>query len=360
MSQNNTTATLYDKNLAEAFAERIAGTIDAGAVALMISLGHKTRLFDIMAMLAPSSSQTIADAAGLDERYVREWLAVMVTGGVVTYDSVNLTYVLPREHAACLTRKASLGNYAVAAQALALMGAVEPRLLDCFASGEGTAYRDYPCFHEMMAEDSGQTVVERLFDTVLPLAPELTTRLAEGIDVLDAGCGRGQALLALAAHFPKSRFTGYDLGEDAIATARDAAGELENLTFAMRDLSDFDERERYDLITSFDAVHDQKDPQVLLRSLHRALRPDGVYLMQDIAGSAQLENNLDFPMASYLYAVSCSHCMPVSLGQGGKGLGTMWGWETAEAMLRVAGFAAPERHLLPHDPMNVWFVARKA
>ena len=82
--------------------------------------------------------------------------------------------------------------------------------------------------------------------------------------------------------------------------------------------------------------------------------------MQDIAGSAHLEKNLEFPMAAFLYAVSCSHCMPVSLGQGGKGLGTMWGWETAEAMLRSAGFAAPERHNLPHDPMNVWFVARKA
>lgn len=104
---------------------------------------------------------------------------------------------------------------------------------------------------------------------------------------------------------------------------------------------------------------DQKDPQGLLRSLHRALRAGGVYLMQDIGGSAHLENNLGFPMASLLYAISCVHCTPISLGQGGAGLGTMWGWETAQRMLREAGFDTVERHVLPHDPMNVWFVSRK-
>ncbi|HSO82951.1 hypothetical protein [Thiocapsa sp.] len=81
--------------------------------------------------------------------------------------------------------------------------------------------------------------------------------------------------------------------------------------------------------------------------------------MQDIGGSMHLEKNLDFPMASLLYTVSCIHCTPVSLGQDGEGLGTMWGWETAEAMLREAGFAEIERHVLPHDPMNVWFVSRQ-
>ena len=124
-------------------------------------------------------------------------------------------------------------------------------------------------------------------------------------------------------------------------------------------MSGFDEHGRDDLITTFDAVHDQKDPQALIASLHAALRLGGLYLMQDIAGSARLENNLDFPMAAYLYAISCLHCMPVSLGQGGAGLGTMRGWETAEAMLKEAGFPDSERHILPHDPMNVWFISRK-
>ena len=351
----------FDQAKAEAFLERMAATVDSGAVTLMTSLGHRSGLFDVMAGLPPATSTEIAEAAALSERYVREWLAAMVTGGVVAYDPAAGTYALPPEHAACLTRDAALGNMAVAAQAVAMVAQAETRVLDCFETGGGTRYDDYPCFHQVMAEDSGQTVVAQLFDVVLPLVPELPERLEAGIEMMDAGCGRGLALLALAARYPLSRFTGYDLSAEAIgAAARDAAAAgLDNLRFEVRDLTGFDEAARYDLVTSFDAVHDQKDPQGLIRGLYGALRPGGVYLMQDIGGSAKLENNADFPLATFLYTVSCLHCMPVSLGQGGAGLGTMWGWETAEAMLLEAGFARPERHVLPHDPMNVWFVARK-
>ena len=358
MDQTSGAVPLFDQGRAEAFAERIGETVNAGAITLMLAIGHRTGLFDTMAAAPPGTSQQIADAAGLSERYVREWLAAMVTGGIVDFDPQGRTYHLPAEHAACLTPTGSLGNLCVAALTIPMAGAAQERVLAGFRTGAGTSYDDYPCFHQVMAEDSGQTVVAALFDTILPLVRDLPARLEAGIDVLDAGCGSGQALMALAARYPNSRFTGYDFSADAIANARGGAVPA-NARFEVRDMSGFDERGRYDLITTFDAVHDQKDPQALIASLHAALRPGGIYLMQDIAGSARLENNLDFPMAAYLYAISCLHCMPVSLGQGGAGLGTMWGWETAEAMLKEAGFRDPERHILPHDPMNVWFVSRK-
>jgi 2-polyprenyl-3-methyl-5-hydroxy-6-metoxy-1,4-benzoquinol methylase len=350
-----------DAAKAEAFQDKVAGILDSGAIAAMLSIGHRTGLFDVLAGLPPATSAEIAEKAALAERYVREWLAVMVTGGVLEYEPADRTYWLPPEHAASLTRGAAFGNLAVYAQNVALMGAVEERILDCFETGAGLAYEDYPCFHRIMAEDSAQTVTAQLFDTVLPLAKGLQARLEAGIEVLDAGCGRGTALIALAERYPRSRFTGYDLCADAIGFAEEAArtAGLENLRFEARDLSDYDEPARFELITSFDAVHDQKDPADLLRRLHRALRPGGTYLMQDIGGSAHLEKNIDFPMAAFLYAISCAHCTPVSLGQGGHGLGTMWGWETAEAMLADAGFVRVERHVLPHDPMNVWFVSQK-
>ncbi|WP_026988942.1 class I SAM-dependent methyltransferase [Fodinicurvata sediminis] len=349
-----------DQAQAEAFAEQVMGLLNAGAVSVMISIGHRASLFDVMAGLPPTSSAVIAERAGLAERYVREWLAVMVTGGLVAYDTKIQYYHLPPEHAACLTRDAILGNLAVYGQHVAIMGAMQEEILDRFHSGEGAVYGDYPCFHQIMAEDSNQTVTGQLFDTILPLAEGVDARLEEGIDVLDAGCGRGSALIAMARQFPRSRFLGYDLCPDAIDHASFVVEQegLANIRFEVRDLTGYDEKNRFDFITSFDAVHDQKDPQALIQSLHDALKPGGIYLMQDIGGSARLENNLDFPMASLLYAVSCVHCMPVSLGQGGKGLGTMWGWETAEAMLKAAGFREVQRHVLPHDPMNVWFVSR--
>jgi 2-polyprenyl-3-methyl-5-hydroxy-6-metoxy-1,4-benzoquinol methylase len=351
----------FDEAGAEAFAERVAEMANTAAVTVMVSLGHRTGLFDTLASLPPSTSAAIAEAAELSERYVREWLAAMVTGGIVTYDVTGGTYWLPAEHAACLTRGAPLGNLAVAASTIPVMGAVHDRIVECFETGEGTRYEDYPCFHQIMAEDSGQTVVAQLFDLILPLAPELPGRLVEGIDVLDAGCGSGRALIAMAARYPNSRFTGYDLCADAITSAQQAAraAGVANVRFEQRDLTGFDEKEAYDLVTSFDAVHDQKDPQGLLNGLYGALRPGGVYLMQDIGGSAKLENNMDFPMAAFLYTASCTHCMAVSLGQGGEGLGTMWGWETALEMLKAAGFEAPEKSTFDHDPLNVWFVSRK-
>jgi SAM-dependent methyltransferase len=351
----------FDHTAAEAFAERVSQKISDGAVAVMLSVGHKLGLLDALARLGPATSHELATEAGLAERYVREWLAVMVTGGIAHHRPVNATYELPGEHAACLTRGAALGNLAVYAQTVALIGAIEGRLLDCFRTGQGTTYGDYPCFHQFMEEDSEQTVVAALFDTILPLAEGANEQLEQGMDVLDAGCGRGRALIALAERFPRSRFVGYDLCEDAIAYARHQAVErrLSNVRFEVVDLTNLDEADVYDLVLSFDAIHDQKSPQGLLNRLLRALRPGGRYIVQDIGGSARLENNLDFPMAPLLYAISCAHCTPISLGQGGEGLGTMWGWETAEAMLADAGFNDIRRSVFPHDPMNVWFVCSK-
>lgn len=161
--------------------------------------------------------------------------------------------------------------------------------------------------------------------------------LEQGIEVLDADCGRGGALIALARRYPNSRFTGYDLCADAVEHARLTvrnAG-LDDATFERQGLTGYAEPGRFDFITSFDAIHDQKDPEGLVRGLKASLKPGGVSLMQDIGGSAKRENNADFPMAALLYAISCAHCTPVSIGQGGAGRGTMWGWETGLACWRA-------------------------
>ncbi|MFC3119884.1 class I SAM-dependent methyltransferase [Jhaorihella thermophila] len=136
------------------------------------------------------------------------------------------------------------------------------------------------------------------FDHVLPIAPELHERLTAGIDVLDAGCGRGAALLAMARRYPASRFVGYDLCADAIdfAAQRARTEELTNVRFETRDLTGYAEPGRWDLVASFDAVHDQKDPLGLVAGIHASLRPGGVYLMQDIGASADLEKNRDFSL----------------------------------------------------------------
>ncbi|MDQ3361325.1 MAG: class I SAM-dependent methyltransferase, partial [Actinomycetota bacterium] len=318
-----------DQGRAEAFAERMIGVLNDGALALTTSIGHRTGLFDVMAGLPPSTSEQIASASGLNERYVREWLAAMVVGRIVEHDPHDETYRLPPEHAAWLTRSATPDNIAVAAQFIPVLASVEDRIVESFRHGGGVPYSAFERFHEVMAEDSGQTVVAALTDSILPLVPGLTERLEEGIDVLDVGCGSGRALNLLARKFPRSRLAGYDFSEEAIARARSEAEErgTTSVRFEVRDVATLDEEERYDLITTFDAVHDQAKPTAVLEGIADALRENGVYLMQDIAGSSHLHNNMDHPLGPFLYTISTMHCMTVSLAQGGEGLGTMWGEE---------------------------------
>jgi len=351
----------FDEARSEAFAERMIGALDASALIAMTSIGHRTGLFDALAELPAASSDAIARHAGLAERYVREWLGVMVTSRVVDYDPVQRTYRLPPEHARWLTRAAAPDDLAVTAQLLPCIGSVETDLVECFRSGGGLTYDRYPRFHEVMAEDSGQTVVDALLDHILPLVEGLDGALERGIRVLDVGCGRGRALLRLAERFPRSRFEGVDLCEEPIAWARDRAHALglENATFRAIDAGTGPLGGPFDWITAFDAIHDQADPGAVLAAIAGALAPDGVFLMQDIAGSSHLERNLDRPLAPLVYAISTAHCTSVSLAQGGAGLGTMWGEELAGEMLEAAGFTRIEKTRLAHDIMNVFFVARR-
>jgi cyclopropane fatty-acyl-phospholipid synthase-like methyltransferase len=179
--------------------------------------------------------------------------------------------------------------------------------------------------------------------------PGLIERLEEGIDVLDVGCGSGRAMNLLAHTFPNSSFVGYDFSEEAIARARAEAKEhaTANVRFEVKYAASLDEEERYDLITTFDAVHDQADPAAVLKGISGALREEGVYLMQDIAGSSHHHNNLERPIGPLLYTVSTMHCMTVSLAQGGEGLGAMWGGEKAKQMLEEAGFKEVEINSSP-------------
>jgi hypothetical protein len=209
----------------EAFGSRLVGMLDEAGAALMVSVGHRTGLFDALARLPPATSEELAREAGLDERYA-----------------------------------ATPNNFAVYAQYVALLGSVEDRIVECFRRGSGVPYSAYDRFHEVMAEDSGQSVVGAL-DAIVALVPGLEEDLRGGISVLDVGCGSGRALVALARAHPRSRFTGHDLSGQAIRAARALAAEqgLANVEFEVRDAAAPGD-ERYELVTAFDAIHDQADP----------------------------------------------------------------------------------------------------
>jgi 2-polyprenyl-3-methyl-5-hydroxy-6-metoxy-1,4-benzoquinol methylase len=349
-----------NEQAANQFAERMLGLLNSSGLMLMISIGHRTGLFDTMAGQPRATSGEIAKRAGLQERYVREWLGAMVTGRIVNYDRETRTYVLPAEHAAFLTRAATPNNIAATAQWVAVLGQVEGEVVDCFHNGGGVHYSAYSRFHDVMAEESSQTVVAALHEHILPIIPERLEKLQRGLQVLDVGCGSGRAMLSLAESFPRSTFTGYDFSEEAIGKGRAAAAErgLTNVRFEVKDAARIGESRKYDLITAFDAIHDQREPARVLSEIRTALKDDGLFLMQDIRSSSELQNNMDHPVAPFLYTISTMHCMTVSLALGGAGLGTCWGEELALRMLNDAGFGRVSVQQLPHDIMNSYFIAQ--
>ncbi|MDQ4073921.1 MAG: class I SAM-dependent methyltransferase [Thermoproteota archaeon] len=356
-----------DNAKAEAFASRLLDVLNGGCLSLMISIGHKTGLFDTMSRLQgpqSSSAEEIAKVANLNERYVREWLGAMVVGGIVDYDAESKRYRLPAEHAAFTTRAAGIDNIALFSQYISLMGLVEDKVVECFRKGGGVPYSEFPSFQALQAEETARVFDSRLIDQIVPLVGKRMVEKLRGIgaEVLDVGCGRGHALNLMARAFPKSMFFGYDISKEGIEAAIKEANALglTNIEFQVKDAASMNDRSRFDLVTAFDTIHDQVFPSRVLRNIYVALKDDGVFLMQDIAASSNTEENIKNPLAPMLYTFSTLHCMTVSLAQGGEGLGTVWGRQMAEQKLKEAGFSAEiDVRQIDDDIINYYYIAKK-
>lgn len=360
-AETSGTAAAFEMTADQAVEEatgRLIGILNDSSVALLIGVGYQTGLLDTLASLPAAPSELISDAAGLNERYVREWLGGMTTAGFLEFDPHNSTYRLRREFIPVLTGTGT-ENLARTLQYVPLMGEVAPKIVHAFREGGGTSYGDYPQFHHIMASESAAVNDASLLEKILPLTG-CVAALKSGIAVADIGCGEGHAMNLLAGTFPASTFTGYDFTAAAVEAARAEASDLglPNVRFALQDVTRLEADGLFDLVTAFDAIHDQAHPAQVLKNIHTSLRADGTFLMVDINASSRLEENVSLPWASFLYTISTFHCMAVSLGQGGDGLGTVWGKELATSMLRDAGFSTVDVKELEDDPFNAYYVAK--
>ncbi len=231
-----------------------------------------------------------------------------------------------------------------------------------FSQGRCLAYSEYERFHRIMADSNGRVFDNTLVQVTLPLVPGLEDRLHTGIDVLDVGCGSGHAINVMASAFPKSRFVGYDFSDEGVAAGRaeaEALG-LTNARFEVRDVAEMSDGPGFDFITSIDSIHDQAKPATVLAGIAGSLRDDGIYLMIDVAASSNLEENIDHPLGPFIYSISTLHCMSVSLGLDGDGLGAAWGEQKALQMLEAAGFVEVDVKKVEGDHVNNYYVARKS
>ena len=343
-----------------AFSGRLLGLYSGALISAMIDVGQRTGLFEAAARGAATSAE-LAERAGLHERYVREWLGSMVTSGIVDYEPADRNYRLPEAHAACLTGSGP-GNLAPLSRFNTHLTEHVGEVARAFRDGGGVPYAAYqPDFTDVMDAASRGGFDGELVQAWVPLAPGLSGALESGARVADVACGSGHALVVLGRAFPRSTFVGYDRSQPAIARARAEAAEagLTNVSFRVQDVAQLSADDVFDVVFVFDAIHDQAAPQAVLDGIFHALARGGRFVMKEPRVSSNLQDNIGNPLAPVVYAVSTLHCLTVSLAEGGAGLGTAWGEQTARRMLAEAGFGDVVVHDVPTDPMDAIFVTTR-
>jgi SAM-dependent methyltransferase len=360
-----------------AFSDKIVQILNHGALNLALSLGYSLKIFDVMDEIKqPATLDVLAAATALDRRYLKEWLGIMVTGGIIVlcpnpeqthHDLPEETYYLPRAHADVLTRRAGNNNLGVYTQETPLLTTCAMESVQKgFLTGQGVGFDHYPRFQDFMTELSNAKHEQMLIQTFLPSVDKgaLVDRLKQGLAVCDIGCGQGAALNLMARAFPNSQFSGVDNHPGAIAAATESARKmnLSNVVFSVLDAAQIKTDEmffqKFDYVTAFDAIHDQSHPLTVLEGIRVMLKPGGLFSMVDIKAATRLEHNMDHPMGPFLYTVSLMHCMPVGLNDNGQGLGMMWGKEQALALLAQAGFDQINALEIPNDPFNLHFLCK--
>jgi len=344
----------------EVFAGRVLGDISAFMVSALAALGDRLGLFKDLATHGPSTSTELAARSGMNERYAREWLGGMAAAGYVVYDPASGRFTLPPEHAPALAQEGGPffvgGPYQLL---LAEIGQID-RIEEAFRTGGGVPLSAYDGGLWEGQERFSAGWVEHLLTQVwIPAMPEVQAKLERGAAVADLGCGSGRALIKLAQAYPNSYYVGYDVFEPVIARASEnarAAGVSERLRFQQLDATS-GLPGQYDIITTFDLVHDVSDPLALLRAIRQALKQDGGYICLEINCSDKLEENTG-PLGALFHGISILYCTPTSLAQGGPGLGTLGLPEPKLRALCIEAGFRQVRRLPLENPFNTLYEIR--
>ncbi len=353
-AQTTTTQPSIEQEKAQAFLGQVFGDLTGLTNTVLASIGDRLGLFKDLAAHGPATSAELATRTGVHERYAREWLGGMASAGYLTYDSNSGRFTLPPEHALTLADEG--GPFFLGGVQQEMLGtlATLDRVMNAFRRGGGVP----PTAFASDTWDGIERFTNGWFNNLLvqqwlPLMPDVRARLEQGAEVADVGCGHGRALIKLAQTFPNARYVGYDVLPQLIERARAnaaAAGVDDWVRFEQRDAAK-GLPGLYDVITTFDVVHDAADPAGLLGAIRHALTPDGVYVCVDINCSDKLQENLG-PKGAFFHGCSVLLCMTMSLAEHGEGLGTLGLHEAKlRALCAQAGFGVV-RQVPIDNPFN--------
>jgi SAM-dependent methyltransferase len=340
-----------DKAKREQFVNQVMGYVIGASLSSMIYIGDRVGLFKAMTGAGALRASELATKAGLQERYVREWLSAMAAAGIVEYDATTERFTFPEEHAAVLADENSPSFLAGFFQNTPAMVTVAPRVAEAFVKGGGVPFSEYG--PDLVAGIDRSNRAQYQFHLVkrwLPTMPQVIERLQAGGTAADVGCGSGYPSILMAQAFPKSHFYGFDVSDESLARARADAqkkGVADRVEFQRVSATALPANRKFDVITSFDAIHDMVDPRGVLRSIRQALADDGTYFMVEPKAGDTLAENMG-PMGAMMYSMSTLHCMTVSLAHGGEGIGTAIGPKKVRELAEAGGFTRVRRLPIEH------------
>lgn len=352
-----TTQQTIDQAKADAFVGKVLADTAALAVTTLSSIGDRLGLFKNLAEQGPATSEELAERAHINERYAREWLSAMACAGYLEYDPTRSSFTLPPEHIPVLAQEGGPVFFGgVQEEIVGLAGPVK-QLIEAFRSGGGVPMEVYdPSAWEGIARFTSGWFENLLVPVWLPAMPEVQAKLEHGALVADVGCGQGKAMIKLAQTYPQSRYVGFDNFDPFIQQAKDnaeAAGVADRVRFEHQDVSQ-GLPEQYDVITTFDVVHDAVNPRGLLRSIREALRTDGRYVCLEINSSDKLEENIGL-LGAFFYSCSVLYCMTTSLAHQGEGLGTTGVTESKMRELCAGAGFSNVRRVPMENPFNILY-----
>ncbi|MEZ4676877.1 MAG: class I SAM-dependent methyltransferase [Caldilineaceae bacterium] len=333
----------------------IAGAFSIG----LVRIGDQLGLYRTLHAEGPLTSQGLADKTRLAERYVREWLAHQAASEYIDYNPADGTFSLPIEKAMIFAIPESPVNMMGAFDLAVANLEAAPIVQKAFHTGEGISWGDHSnCLFCAVEKFFRPGYKNNIIQAWLPALDGVIEKLEKGALVADVGCGHGASTVYMAQAFPNSTFVGFDFHEGSITHARDLAAQADgadNVSFEVALAKNFPGNE-YDLICTFDCLHDMGDPVGGAAHIHQALKPDGTFMVVEPFAGDKLEENFH-PLGRIAYAASTMVCVPTSLAQEvGLALGAQAGQARLSEVIKSGGFSSVRR--AAETPFNMVLEAR--